>query len=262
MSTSTISPLAFVHPGAKIGKNVIVEPFAYIDDNVEIGDGSYIMSKADIRTGARIGANCKIFPGAAIGGIPQDLKFKGEESLAIIGDNTTVRECVTVNRGTVSKGKTVVGSNCLLMAYSHIAHDCVVGNNVIIGNATQLAGEVEIFDSAIVSGGALVHQFTRVGQHVMIQGGTRLGKDIPPYVIAGREPVSYSGINLVGLRRSGFSNEKINEIQEIYRLIYQSGLNFSDAVSKVEAEFERTQEMEAIVSFIKDSPRGIVRGYL
>lgn len=262
MSAVNISPLAYVHPNAKLGEGVIIEAFAFIDDNVEIGDGTYIMSKADVRNGSRIGRNCKIFPGAAIGGIPQDLKFKGEETLAIIGDNTTVRECVTINRGTVSKGKTVVGNNCLLMAYSHIAHDCIVRDNVIIGNATQLAGEVEIFDYAILSGSVLVHQFTRIGQHVMIQGGTRLGKDIPPFVIAGREPVSYSGINLVGLRRKGFSNEKINEIQEIYRLIYQSGLNFSDAIVKIEAEFEKTPEMELIVSFIKESPRGIVRGYL
>ena len=257
-----ISPLAFVHPGAKLGENVIIEAFAYIDDNVEIGDGTHVMSKADIRNGSRIGKNCRIFPAAAIGGVPQDLKFKGEDTVAIIGDNTTVRECVTVNRGTASREKTAVGNNCLLMAYAHIAHDCLIGNNVIVGNATQLAGEVEILDHAIVSGGALVHQFTRIGQHVMIQGGTRLGKDIPPYVIAGREPVSYSGINLVGLRRNGFSNEKINEIQEIYRLIYQSGLNFTDAVLKIEKEFDKTPELEAIVSFIKESPRGIVRGYL
>jgi len=257
-----ISPQAFVHPGAKLGENVIIEAFAYIDDNVEIGDGTHIMSKADIRSGSRIGKNCRIFPAAAIGGIPQDLKFNGEDTIAVIGDNTTIRECVTVNRGTASKGKTVVGSNCLVMAYAHVAHDCIIGNNVIIGNATQLAGEVEIFDYAILSGSVLVHQFTRIGKHVMIQGGTRLGKDIPPYVIAGREPVSFSGINLVGLRRSGFSNEKINEIQEIYRLIYQSGLNFSDAVSKIEKEFDKTPEMDLIVEFIKESPRGIVRGYL
>lgn len=262
MSAVSISPLAYVHPNAKLGEGVIIEAFAFVDDNVEIGDGTYIMSKADVRNGSRIGKNCKIFPGAAIGGIPQDLKFNGENTLAIIGDNTTVRECVTINRGTVSKGETVVGSNCLLMAYSHIAHDCIVRDNVIIGNATQLAGEVEIFDYAILSGSVLVHQFTRIGEHVMIQGGTRLGKDIPPFVIAGREPVSYSGINLVGLRRKGFSNEKINEIQEIYRLIYQSGLNFSDAIVKIEAEFEKTPEMELIVSFVKESPRGIVRGYL
>lgn len=262
MSLQNISPLAFVHPEAKLGQNVIIEPFVYVGRNTEIGDGSHIMSKADIREGARIGKNCYIFPGAVIGGIPQDLKFKGEDSLAVIGDNTTIRECATVNRGTVSKGKTEVGSNCLVMAYSHIAHDCLVGNSVIIGNATQLAGEVEIYDHAIVSGGALVHQFTRIGEYVMIQGGTRLGKDIPPYVIAGREPVSYSGINLVGLRRNGFSNEKINEIQEIYRLLYQSGLNFTDAVVKIVQEFERTPEMENIVEFVKRSPRGIVRGYL
>lgn len=262
MSLQNISPLAFIHPEAKLGKDVIIEPFAYVDRGVEIGDGSHIMSKADIRTGSRIGKNCQIFPGAVIGAIPQDLKFRGEDSLAIVGDNTTIRECVTVNRGTASKGRTEVGSNCLIMAYSHVAHDCIVGNSVIIGNATQLAGEVEIFDHAILSGSVLVHQFTRIGGYVMIQGGTRLGKDIPPYIIAGREPVSYSGINLVGLRRNGFSNEKINEIQEIYRLIYQSGLNFTDAVVKIEQEFERTPEMEIIVEFVKSSPRGIVRGYL
>ncbi len=260
--SNNISSLAYVHPEAKIGENVTVEPFAYIDRNVEIGDGTLVMSNANIREGSRIGKKCIIFPGAVISGVPQDLKFRGEETLAIIGDNTTIRECVTVSRGTASKGKTVIGNNCLIMAYSHIAHDCIVKNNIIIGNATQLAGEVEVFDNAILSGGTLVHQFTRIGEHVMIQGGTRLGKDIPPYVIAGREPVSYSGINLVGLRRHGFSNEKINEIQEIYRLIYNSGLNFSDAVAKIENEFPKTKEMELIVNFIKNSPRGIVRGYM
>lgn len=260
--SNNISSLAYISPSAKIGENVTIEPFAYIDDNVEIGDGSLIMSSANIRSGARIGKQCRIFPGAVISAIPQDLKFRGEETLATVGDGTTVRECVTINRGTASKGKTSVGNNCLLMAYSHVAHDCEVGNNVIIGNSTQLAGEVEVFDHAILSGGTLVHQFTRIGKHVMIQGGTRLGKDIPPFVIAGREPVSYSGINLVGLRRSGFSNEKINEIQEIYRMIYQSGLNVTDAITKVESEFDKTPEMELIVEFVKSSPRGIVRGYL
>ena len=262
MSKNNISPLAFVHPEAKLGENITLEPFSYVDKNVEIGDGSHIMSKADLREGARIGKGCKVFPGAVIGAVPQDLKFQGEESLAIVGDNTTIRECVTINRGTASKGKTVVGSNCLLMAYTHVAHDCEVGDYVIIGNASQLAGEVIIHDHAILSGSVLVHQFSTIGQHVMIQGGTRLGKDIPPYIIAGREPVSYSGINLVGLRRRGFSNEKINEIQEIYRYIYNSGLNFTDAVVKVENDFEKTDEMKMIVSFIKNSSRGIVRGYL
>lgn len=259
---SNISSQAYVHPEAKLGENITVEPFAFIDKNVEIGDGTTIMSGANIRYGSRVGKNCQVSPGAVVGGVPQDLKFKGEDTLAIIGDNTMIRECVTVNRGTASKGHTIVGKNCLLMAYSHIAHDCVLGNSIIVGNATQLAGEVEIDDFAILSGGTLIHQFTRVGSHVMIQGGTRLGKDIPPYIIAGREPVCYSGVNLIGLRRHGFSNEKINEIQEIYRTIYQSGYNFTDAVKKIEAEFEETPEMKLIVEFVKSSPRGIVRGYM
>lgn len=259
---SNISSNAFIHPNAQIGNNVTIEAFAYVDDNTVIGDGTLVMSNANIRSGARIGQNCTIFPGAVISGIPQDLKFHGEESTAIVGNNTTIRECVTISRGTQSRETTKVGDNCLLMAYSHIAHDCIVQNNVIIGNATQLAGEVEVDDFAILSGGTLVHQFTRIGQHVMIQGGTRLGKDIPPYVIAGREPVSYAGINLVGLRRRGFTNEQINQIQEVYRLIYQSGYNFSDATAKIEQEMEQTAETQLIVEFIKSSPRGIVRGYM
>lgn len=259
---SDISPNAFVHPNAKIGKGVIIEPFAYVDNNTEIGDGTYIMSGANIRSGAQLGKNCTVFPGAVVAGVPQDLKFKGEDSSVIVGDNTTIRECVTISRGTSSKGTTIVGSHCLLMAYSHIAHDCIIKDHVILGNATQLAGEVEVDDYAIISGGTLVHQFTRIGKHVMIQGGTRLGKDIPPYIMAGREPVTYAGINLVGLRRRGFTNEQINQIQEIYRLIYSSGFNFSDAIVKVEKEFQHTPEMELIVNFIKTSPRGIVRGYL
>lgn len=259
---SNISPLASVHPEAKLGENVTVEPFAFIDKNVEIGDGTLIMSNANIRYGARIGKNCRIFPGAVIAGIPQDLKFQGEETLAIVGDGTTIRECATINRGTKTKGETRVGNNCLIMAYSHIAHDCALKNNIIIGNATQIAGEVEIDDFAILSGGCLVHQFTRVGRNVMIQGGTRFGKDIPPYTIAGREPVSYAGLNLVGLRRHGFSAEKINEIQEIYRYIYQSGFNNSDALANIEKDFTQTEERDLIVNFIKSSSRGIVRGYL
>lgn len=259
---SNISPNAFIHPNAKLGKDITVEPFAYIDDNTEIGDGCHIMAGANIRSGARLGKKCVIHPGAVIAGVPQDLKFEGEESLAIIGDNTSIRECVTISRGTKSKGHTIVGSYCLLMAYSHVAHDCVLKDHIILGNSTQLAGEVEVDNYAILSGGTLVHQFTRIGKHAMIQGGTRLGKDIPPFIIAGREPVSYSGINLVGLRRRGFTNEQINQVQEIYRLIYQSGLNFSDAVTRIEQEFDHTDEMKEIVEFIKTSPRGIVRGYL
>ncbi|MFV0420442.1 MAG: acyl-ACP--UDP-N-acetylglucosamine O-acyltransferase [Dysgonomonas sp.] len=259
---SNISNMAYVDPEAKLGEGVTIEPFAFIDKDVEIGDGTHVMSGANVRAGSRIGKNCRLFPGSVVGAIPQDLKFRGENSLAIVGDNTTIRECATVNRGTSSKGNTIVGSNCLLMAYSHVAHDCIVKDYVILGNATQLAGEVEVDHHAILSGGTLVHQFTRVGAHVMIQGGTRLGKDIPPYIIAGREPVCYAGVNLVGLKRSGYTNEKINEIQEIYRMIYQSGYNFSDAISKIEKEFEETSEMRQIVDFVKNSPRGIVRGYM
>jgi UDP-N-acetylglucosamine acyltransferase len=259
---SNISPLASIHPEAKLGENVTIEPFAFIDKNVEIGDGTLIMSNANIRYGARIGKNCRIFPGAVVAAIPQDLKFQGEETLAIIGNNTTVRECATINRGTNAKKETRIGNNCLIMAYSHIAHDCILNDNIIIGNATQIAGEVEIDDFAILSGGCLVHQFTRIGRNVMIQGGTRFGKDIPPYTIAGREPVSYAGLNLVGLRRHGFSSDKINEIQEIYRYIYQSGFNNSDALTNIEKDFAQTPERDLIVNFIKNSARGIVRGYL
>ncbi len=259
---STISPLAYIHPEAKIGENVTVEPFAFIDKNVEIGDGTLIMSNANIRYGARIGKNCRIFPGAVIAAIPQDLKFQGEETTAVVGDNTTVRECVTINRGTSAKGETRVGNNCLLMAYSHIAHDCILKNNIIIGNSTQIAGEVEIDDFAILSGGCLVHQFTRVGRNVMVQGGTRFGKDLPPYIMAGREPVTYAGLNLVGMRRHGFSADKINEINEIYRYIYQSGFNTSDALANIEKDLEPTPERDLIINFIKSSSRGIVRGYL
>ena len=223
-------PLAYIHPAAKIASNVVIDPFVTIDKNVEIGEGTRIGSNVTILEGARIGKNCTIFPGAVISAIPQDLKFKGEETVAIIGDNTTLRECVTVNRGTASKGKTVVGSNCLIMAYCHIAHDCVIGNNVIMSNATQVAGEVVIDDYAVVGGGALIHQFCHVGSHVMLQGGALVNKDIPPYVKVGRNPISYAGTNSIGLRRRGFTNEKICEIQEIYRYLYLSGLNNSDAL--------------------------------
>lgn len=259
---SNISNQAYIHPDAKLGKNITVEAFAYIDKNVEIGDGTVIMSGANVRNGSRIGKNCRISPGAVIGDIPQDLKFKGEETLAIIGDNTIIKECATINRGTASKGQTTVGSNCLIMAYAHIAHDCVIRNNVIIGNASQLAGEVEVDDFAILSGGTLVHQFTRIGRNVMIQGGTRLGKDIPPYIIAGREPVCYAGLNLIGLKRHNFSNKQVNDIQEVYRYLYNSGYNFTDAITHIEEEMEQTPEVKLIVDFVKSSQRGIVRGYL
>lgn len=223
-------PLAYIHPAAKIHPSVVIDPFVTIEQNVEIGEGTRIGSNVTIMEGARIGKNCTIFPGAVISGIPQDLKFRGEETLAIIGDNTTIRECVTINRGTASKGKTVVGNNCLIMAYSHVAHDSVVGDNVIISNATQIAGEVIVDNFAVIGGGTLIHQFCHIGPHVMIQGGALVNKDIPPYVKAAREPIAYAGVNSIGLRRRGFSNDTIREIQDIYRYLYLSGYNNSDAV--------------------------------
>ncbi|GHT77720.1 acyl-[acyl-carrier-protein]--UDP-N-acetylglucosamine O-acyltransferase [Bacteroidia bacterium] len=254
--------LAYIHPDAIIGKNVTISPFVSIDKNVVIGDDTFIYPHAVVLEGARIGKNCRIFPGAVVAGIPQDLKFQGEETTCEIGDGTTIRECATINRGTASKGKTVVGSDCLLMAYSHIAHDCIVKNHVIIGNATQLAGEVEVDDYAILSGGTLVHQFSRIGKHAMIQGGSRLGKDIPPYIIAGREPITYSGVNIIGLRRRGFSAEQISLIQEIYRTLYQSGMNNTNALKQIEAAIADCEEKQEVLSFITSSQRGIVRGYL
>lgn len=254
-------PLASIHPNAKIAEGVIIDPFVTIGDNVEIGEGTHIMSGAVIMWGARIGRNCRIFPNAVVSAIPQDLKFHGEETLAIVGDNTTLRECVTINRGTDAAGKTVVGNNCLIMAYCHVAHDAVVGNNVIMSNATQLAGEVQVDDFAVIGGGTLVHQFCHIGTHVMVQGGCRIGKDVPPYVKAAREPVAYTGINSIGLRRHGFSNETIAAIQDVYRYIYQHNLNVSDAVRRIEESVPQSTERDTIIDFIRNSRRGIVRGY-
>jgi UDP-N-acetylglucosamine acyltransferase len=256
-----IKEMSFIHPEAKIGKDVEIGPFVYIDRDVEIGDGCQIMAHATVLNGARIGKNVRIFPNAVISAIPQDLKFRGEETTAVIGDNTTIRECATVNRGTASKGTTIVGSNCLIMAYVHIAHDCKLANNIIIGNASQIAGEVLIDDWAILSGSVLVHQFSHIGAHVIIQGGSRVGKDVPPYVTAGRDPLSYAGLNLVGLRRRGFSNDQIREIQEIYRILYQSGLNMTQATEKIYTEIPDSNEKETVVSFLKSAERGIIRGY-
>jgi len=254
-----ISNLAFIHPGAKLGKDVIVEPFAYIAGNVIIGDGTWIGPGATIMDGARIGNNCRIFPSSVISGIPQDLKFRGEESTAEIGDNTTVREGVTVNRGTAAVGKTVVGSGCLLMAYSHIGHDCAIGNNCIIGNTAGLAGEVKVDDWAILSGGTLVHQFARIGAHVMVGGGSKIRTDVPPFIKADREPLSYMGLNSVGLTRRGFSKERIDEIHNIYRAIYQNGMNISQALEHVEKVFKSSPDRDYILEFIRKSERGIIR---
>ncbi|WP_017731819.1 acyl-ACP--UDP-N-acetylglucosamine O-acyltransferase [Nafulsella turpanensis] len=253
-------PLAYIHPEARIAANVVVEPFTVIHKNVVIEEGSWIGSNVTIMEGARIGKNVRVFPGAVISAIPQDLKFAGEETTVEIGDNTTIRECVTINRGTIDKYKTVVGSNCLIMAYVHIGHDCIIGNSCILGNTTQFAGHVQIEDFAIFGGACAVQQFTKVGAHAYIGGGSLVRKDVPPFIKAAREPLSYAGINSVGLRRRGYTNEQINEIQEIYRLIYLKGLNNSDALDKIEVELPSSKERDEIVNFIRSSDRGIMKG--
>jgi UDP-N-acetylglucosamine acyltransferase len=254
-----ISNLAFVHPDAKIGSNVIVEPFAYIGDNVSIGDGTWVGPNSSVLYGARIGKNCKIFPSAVVSGIPQDLKFRGEESTTELGDYTTIRECATVNRGTAAVGKTVIGNNCLLMAYSHVGHDCKIGNNVIIGNSTALAGEVDVDDWAILSAGTMAHQFSHIGAHVMVGGGAKVRIDVPPFIKADRDPLAFLGLNTVGLTRRGFEKERIDEIHEIYRAIYQKGMNITQALEYVEAEFKPTPDRDYILDFIRNSERGIIR---
>lgn len=254
-------PLAYIHPGSKIATNVVVEPFTTIHNNVIIGSGTWIGSNVTIMEGARIGKNCRIFPGAVISAIPQDLKFDGEDSLAIIGDNTTIRECVTVNRGTKALGKTQIGDNCLIMATSHIAHDCVIGDNCILANGSVIAGHVTVGDYAILSGLVAVHQFIHIGEHAMVSGGSLVRKDVPPYTKAGKEPLSYVGINSIGLRRRGFSTDKIREIQDIYRILYQKTYNNTQALEIIEAEMEATKERDQIILFIKNSQRGIMKGY-
>ncbi|MCF6167021.1 acyl-ACP--UDP-N-acetylglucosamine O-acyltransferase [Lutibacter sp.] len=255
-------PLAYIHPGAKIATNVVVEPFTTIYNNVTIGAGTWIGSNVTIMEGARIGKNCRIFPGAVISAIPQDLKFDGEDSLAIIGDNTTIRECVTVNRGTKALGKTQIGDNCLIMATSHVAHDCIVGNNCILANGSIIAGHVTIGDFAILSGLVAVHQFIHIGDHSLVSGGSLVRKDVPPYTKAGKEPISFIGINSIGLRRRGFETEKIREIQNIFRILYQKNYNTTQALEKIEAEMEATKERDQIILFIKNSQRGIMKGYI
>jgi UDP-N-acetylglucosamine acyltransferase len=248
-----------IHPNAKIGANVTIEPFTTIAADTEIGDGTWIGPNVTIMSGARIGKNCKIFPGAVIAGVPQDLKFQGEDSLAIIGDGTVVRECVTVNRGTSASGKTLIGKNCLIMAYVHVAHDCLIGDNCILANAVQLAGHVEMADFVIIGGTSAVHQFVKIGAHAMISGGSLVRKDIPPYVKAAHEPLSFVGVNALGLRRRGFNADKIEEVKEIYRNIYQKGMNNSDALAFIEKEMPETSERNDIVGFIRASKRGIIR---
>jgi len=256
-----IHSLSYIHPQTKLAKNVVIDPFVTIDKNVEIGEGTWIGPHVTIMEGARIGKNCKIFPGAVISAIPQDLKFNGEETYVIIGDNVIIREYATINRGTKANINTVIGDNTLVMAYVHIAHDCVIGNNCILANAANLAGHINIDDFAIIGGLSAVHQFVNIGAHTMISGGSLVRKDVPPFTKGAREPMSYVGINSVGLRRRGFTSEKIKEIQDIYRIIFLKGYNFTNAISIVEAEMPATPERDEILNFINNSSRGIMRGY-
>lgn len=253
--------IANIHPEAKIAENVFIEPFATVYQNTEIGEGTWIGPNAVIMEGSRIGKNCKIFPGAVIAGIPQDLKFEGEESTVEIGDNTIIREFATINRGTKARGKTTIGKNSLIMAYCHIAHDCDVRNGVVMVNGTALAGEVLVDDFAIISAASLIHQFVSIGKHVMISGGSKTGKDVPPYVTAGRYPLSYEGVNSIGLRRRGFANETINEIQDIYRVVFQSNFNATQAREHIEANFSVSEVRDEILGFMKNSKRGLIKGF-
>jgi len=254
-------PLAYVHPQAKIAGNVVIEPFSVINKNVVIEEGTWIGSNVTIMEGTRIGKNCRIFPGAVLGGNPQSFSYKGEETVAQIGDNTIIREFVTINKGTSATHKTVVGNNCLLMAYAHVAHDCVIGNHCVLANAVNLGGHVTIGDYAILGGLVAVHQFVNIGGHVMISGGSLVSKDVPPYIKAARNPLSFVGINSVGLRRRGFSNEKINEILDIYRILFLRKMNVTQAITFIETELHSTPEKDEIIGFVTNSNRGIIKGY-
>lgn len=256
-----IQSLSYIHPDAQIGANVEIGPFSTIHKDVVIGEGTWIGSNVTIMDGARIGKNCRIFPGAVISGEPQDLKFEGEITTAEIGDNTTIRECVTINRGTKDRYKTVVGKNCLIQAYSHIAHDCIIGDNCIFSNSSTLAGHITVGDYVVLAGLVAVHQFTKIGSHAFVTGGTLVRKDVPPYIKAAREPISYAGINSVGLRRRGFTAEQIAEIQNIYRVLFVQNRNLSKGLDIVEAEFEATEIRDEILSFVRSSDRGVVRGF-
>lgn len=253
--------LAYVHPDAKIGKDVVIEPFATIHGDVVIGDGSWIGSNVTIMDGARIGKNCRFFPGAVISAEPQDLKFEGEVTTVEIGDNTVIRECVTINRGTKDRHKTVIGKNCLIQAYSHIAHDCIVGDHCIFSNASTLAGHITVGDHVVLAGMVAIHQFCEIGSHAFVTGGSLVRKDVPPYIKVAREPITYAGINSIGLRRRGFSNEQITEIQNIYRVLFVRHSNLSKAMDLIEAEFKATEIRDEILMFIRNSNRGVVKGF-
>ncbi len=254
-------PFSYIHPNAKVADNVVIEPFVSISKDVEIGAGTWIGPHVTIMEGARIGKNCKIYPGAVISAVPQDLKYKGEQSLVEIGDNVIIREFVTVNKGTEYSMTTKVGNNSMLMAYVHVAHDCLIGNNCILANNTNLAGHIQIEDFAILGGACNIQQFVKIGRHAILSGGSLVNKDIPPFVRAARHPSSYAGVNSIGLRRRGFSTEQINHILDIYRIIYVRGLNVSNALKLVETEIPDSPERDEIVTFIRESVRGIMKGF-
>lgn len=255
-----ISPLAHIHPKARLAPGVVVEPFSYIAGDVEIGEGTWVGPHATIMDGARIGAHCQIFPGAVVAAVPQDLKFAGEHTTAHVGDYTVLRECVTVNRGTVDRGRTVVGAHCLLQAYVHVAHDCLIGDHCVISNSVQIAGHVVVGDWAILGGTSAIHQFVNIGAHAFVGGGSLVRKDVPPFVKAAREPLTYAGVNSVGLRRRGFAEERVNDLHNLYRILFLGGVNTHDALARIEAEVPASAERDLAVHFVRAAERGIIKG--
>ena len=256
-----ISSLASIHPNAKLGNNVTIDPFAVIHDKVSIGDDTHIMSNVVVMPYTTVGSHCRIFPGAVLGAIPQDLKYLGEETTVEIGDHTTIRECVTINRGTKDKWKTTVGSHCLIMAYSHVAHDCAVGNHVILANGVQLAGHVEVGDFAIIGGLCGVQQFTRIGRHAYVGGQSAIRKDVPPYVKAAREPISYMGINVVGLHRRNFPHHSIEMISQIYHLLFVGNHSTTSGVALVKEKIPDNEIKSEILHFIQGSKTGVIKRF-
>lgn len=256
-----IHPLACVHPNAKLADSVEVGPYAYIDEFVEIGEGTKILPHATIFNYVKIGKDCNVFPGAVVGAVPQDLKFDGEITYVEIGDRVNIRECATINRGTKASGKgvTKVGSDTLLMSYTHVAHDCTVGNHCILVSYVGIAGETDVDDWAILGGSTVAHQFSKIGKHAMVAGGSKIAKDVPPFCLAGHDPLNYVGVNLVGLRRRGFNSEQIRTIKDIYDLLYYSGMNISDACEKIEAGFPESPERDEILNFVRGSKRGVIK---
>ena len=260
---ANIHPLATVHPNAKLGENVEVGPYAYIEEHVDIGVGSNILPHATVFNYVKMGKNCTVFPGAVVGAIPQDLKYEGEETYVEIGDNVNIRECATINRGTKASGRgvTKIGNNCLLMSYVLVAHDCIVGNNCILVSYVGIAGETDVDDWAIIGGSTVAHQFSRIGKHAMVGGGSKINKDVPPYVLCGRDPLTYAGVNIVGLRRRGFSSDQIRDIKDMYDIIYNAGMNTTDACAHIEKEYPQSEERDTILAFVRGSKRGIIKGH-